>query len=323
MKAWKAIPSDHIAFFLKASDFALQVLADMDSSRLTDAILFQRYTVTLRIGGGSFGEIYKCSDNEDGTVVSLFLPHIQYQWLALHIFPVALRYVMVVQTDSSAFILFLERFDIQQRWTDDQGWALLQLKHGRCVHGLLMMVNNVWNLRSKVHVWVSFAHLWLWRQVTDIGSCFTHLSVCLSVFSSARPPFSFFRTLISIRLLFPIYFLIHYLIHFLIQYAAKFESRALANPQLRHEYKIYRELKGLEGICVVSHEECSSDECSSDPHFSKEYSTNGFLQQSLTAFYVIFLLFVVVILFIIMFYLLLFILVYSYLFLFILIYSPI
>ena len=34
--------------------------------------------------------------------------------------------------------------------------------------------------------------------------------------------------------------------------AAKFEKKDHVSPQLRHEYKVYRELKGSRGICSVS-----------------------------------------------------------------------
>lgn len=36
------------------------------------------------------------------------------------------------------------------------------------------------------------------------------------------------------------------------QVAAKFEKKEHVSPQLRHEYKVYRELKGSRGICSVS-----------------------------------------------------------------------
>jgi serine/threonine protein kinase len=35
------------------------------------------------------------------------------------------------------------------------------------------------------------------------------------------------------------------------QVAAKFERKGHVSPQLRHEYKVYRELKGSKGICTV------------------------------------------------------------------------
>ena len=37
-----------------------------------------------------------------------------------------------------------------------------------------------------------------------------------------------------------------------VQVAAKFEKKDHISPQLRHEYKVYRELKGSRGICSVS-----------------------------------------------------------------------
>lgn len=42
------------------------------------------------------------------------------------------------------------------------------------------------------------------------------------------------------------------------QVAAKFEKKEHVSPQLRHEYKVYRELKGSRGICSVSIDTVSS-----------------------------------------------------------------
>lgn len=42
------------------------------------------------------------------------------------------------------------------------------------------------------------------------------------------------------------------------QVAAKFEKKEHVSPQLRHEYKVYRELKGSRGICSVSVDTVSS-----------------------------------------------------------------
>ena len=49
-----------------------------------------------------------------------------------------------------------------------------------------------------------------------------------------------------------VFFKIIFCVLFLFKVAAKFERKGHISPQLRHEYKVYRELKGSRGICTVS-----------------------------------------------------------------------
>ena len=134
----------------------------MQTHGLRGAVISDRYKVNGRIGAGSFGEIYNCTDLADSTEV---------RYLSINQIPVKRHLNSIADEKSSA-------------------------------------------CPARRHRWINNRRI---KQRRIVGSSL----------KSWQP--------LPSR-----------------QYAAKFEKVGHGSAQLRHEFKVYRELKGSTGICTVS-----------------------------------------------------------------------
>lgn len=134
----------------------------MQTHGLRGAVISDRYKVNGRIGGGSFGEIYSCTDLADSTEV---------------------RYLGTIQNSVKSHL----------KSTTDENFSVSPTRHHVSM--------NDKRMKQRPIVWSSLTS---WQPLPSR------------------------------------------------QYAAKFEKVGHGSAQLRHEFKVYRELKGSVGICTVS-----------------------------------------------------------------------
>lgn len=168
---WGVTEVDSCSHHLERLQEVSQAYLAMSEDELVGTIIGEKFRVGDRIGGGSFGEIYRCTDLSDSKEV---------------------------RNASSIGGFHYNRFHT--------------LNHSRA--SILMSIvlnNNEIILKSSLSNW--FAIILFVYEIQN------YLFMC-----------SFYWW----------------------QYAAKFERRSHPSPQLRHEYKVYRELRETRGICTVS-----------------------------------------------------------------------